>query len=487
MLRIFVLLERCHNMSSNGYDVVFVSNYSSNLDYTLDQTRRNLPSHINSIVLTYKKSNIRNSFSYEEYLENEFEKINSCDIVEFNNTFKDVNLNLSIVAERFLSDYYNLGASFGYKKYSNSDIEFIIKSWVFFLDKYISDSKIIFSGYADNMVSTLAFMLAEFRGKRCISFSAIFVVSPRIFLVDNIYNQPCRDLKFTDTVKSIDSLNGYMANFTAKSAMNEYRSNERFGSTPLFGFISARVLKSSFWRYTFFGHSGANKKSKLYLELDRISLVKKLIAYIVKSYNFLTTNLYLSIFSSKKTNTKKIVYFPLQVQPEASTATTSPFFVNLVSTIELISKSLPIGYMLIVKEHPVAPKGRRTLSTYRRINSFHNVSIVNSKVNGKDLIRNSEIVIGFGGTTLIESILLGSKILIFEDAFYSDSILVRKVGDIRKLYKHIFDMLMYMPPDKEKTEDLHKMLNFFNQRGFELNKDFEKNIAVNLLSIIERS
>jgi len=474
-------------MLGKGYDIVFVSNFSTNLDFTIDQIRKNLDSNINSIILTYKKSNVANSISYEEFLENEFEKVNSCDIAEFNNTFKDVNLNLSIVAERFLSDYYNLGASFGYKKYSNSDIEFIIKSWVFFLDKYISDSKIIFSGYADNMVSTLAFMLSKFRGKRCIAFSTMSIVSPRIYLVDNIYSQPCRDLKFTDTVKSIDSLNEYIANFTAKSALNQYQSNKRLESTPpLFGFISARVLKSSFWGYTFFGYSGANKKSKLYLELDRVSLVKKLIAYIVKSYNLLTTKLYLSIFSSKKINTKKIVYFPLQVQPEASTATTSPFFVNLVSTIELISKSLPIGYMLIVKEHPVAPKGRRNLNTYRRINSFHNVSIVNSKVNGKDLIRNSELVIGFGGTTLIESILLGSKILIFEDAFYSDSILVRKIGDIRKFYKYIYDMLMYRPSEKEKKEDLHKMLNFFNQRGFELDKDFEKNIAINLLSIIER-
>ena len=54
------------------------------------------------------------------------------------------------------------------------------------------------------------------------------------------------------------------------------------------------------------------------------------------------------------------------------------------------------------------------------------MSIVNSKVNGRDLIKNSELVIGFGGTTLIESVLLGSKILIFEDAFYSDSVLVKK-------------------------------------------------------------
>jgi len=467
------------------FDIVFISNYSSNLDYTLDQTRRNIPAHLKSIILTYKKSNIRNSFSYEEFLENEFEKVNSCDIAEFNNTFKDVNLNLSIVAERFLSDYYNLGASFGYKKYSNSDIEFIVKSWVFFLDKYISDSKIIFSGYADNMVSTLAFMLSEFRGKRCISFSAMSIVSPRIYLVDNIYSQPCKELKSTNIVKSIEELSEYMANFTAKSALKQYQSNKRVKATPpLFGIISARVLKGSFWRYTFFGHSGANKKSKLYLELDRVSLVKKLVAYIVKSYNFLTTNLYLSFFSIKKTNTKNIVYFPLQVQPEASTSTISPFFVNLLSTIELISKSLPIGYTLIVKEHPVAPKGRRNLTFYKRLNSFHNVSIANPKVNGKDLIMDSQLIIGYGGTTLIESILLKRKILIFDDAFYSDSILVRKVGDIRDLHRQIVDILRFKPSEKIKTNDLHKMLNFFNQRGFELDKDFEKNIAKNLMLIL---
>jgi len=473
-------------MSSNGYDVVFVSNYSSNLDYTLDQTRRNLPSHINSIVLTYKKSNIRNSFSYEEFLENEFEKINSYDIVEFNNTFKDVNLNLSIVAERFLSDYYNLGASFGYKKYSNSDIEFIIKSWVFFLDKYISDSRIIFSGYADNMISSLAFLLSDFRDKKCISFNAISVVSPKIYLFNSIFMQPYDSLMSENKVENIDTLSDYMNTFTAQSALKEYQSNKRLASSPaLFGIISARVLDIDFWKYALFGYKIKNKFIKKYLELDRVSLVRKMIAFAVKTFNFIVTKIYLGLFSKSRIDYDKTIYFPLQVQPEASTSTTSPYFVNLISTVELLSKSLPIGYKLIVKEHPVSTKGLRNLAFYKRINSFHNVSIVNSKVNGKDLIRNSELVIGFGGTTLIESILLGSKILIFEDAFYSDSILVRKVGDIRELYKHIFDMLMYRPSDKEKTEDLHKMLNFFNQRGFELDKDFEKNIAINLLSIIE--
>jgi hypothetical protein len=487
MLRRFVLSERFHDMP-NGCDIVFVSNYSSNLDYTLDQIRINLPAHVNSIVLTYKKSNIRNSFSYEEFLESEFEKVNSCDIVEFNNTFKDVNLNLSIVAERFLSDYYNLGASFGYKKYSNSDIEFIIKSWVFFLDEYISDGKIIFSGYADNMVSNLAFLLSDFRGKKCITFNTISVVSPKIYLSDSIFMQPYDSLMSENKIESIEVLIDYINTFTAQSALKEYQSNKRLASSPaLFGFISARVLDMGFWKYALFGYKVKNKFIKKYLELDRVSLVRKMTAYAVKTFNFIVTKIYLRLFSKSKIDYDKTIYFPLQVQPEASTATTSPLFVNLVSTIELISKSLPIGYTLIVKEHPVAPKGRRNLNTYRRINSFHNVSIVNSKVNGKDLIRNSELIIGFGGTTLIESILLGKKILIFEDAFYSDSILVKKVESVRKLYKHIFDMLMYRPSDKEKTEDLHKMLNFFNQRGFELDKDFEKNIAVNLLSIIERS
>ena len=112
------------------------------------------------------------------------------------------------------------------------------------------------------------------------------------------------------------------------------------------------------------------------------------------------------------------------------------------------------------------------------------MSIVNSKVNGRDLIKNSELVIGFGGTTLIESVLLGSKILIFEDAFYSDSVLVKKVGDIRMIYRYIYEMIELSVSDEKKTKDIHKMLNFFNQRGFELDKDFEKNIAKNIMRLL---
>ena len=47
------------------------------------------------------------------------------------------------------------------------------------------------------------------------------------------------------------------------------------------------------------------------------------------------------------------VYFPLQIMPERTILISSPFNTNQIEIIRHISKSLPIGYKLCVKEHPV--------------------------------------------------------------------------------------------------------------------------------------
>ena len=52
------------------------------------------------------------------------------------------------------------------------------------------------------------------------------------------------------------------------------------------------------------------------------------------------------------------------------------------------------------------------------------------------------------------------------------------------IYRYIYEMIGLSVSDEKKTKDIHKMLNFFNQRGFELDKDFEKNIAKNIMRLL---
>ena len=61
----------------------------------------------------------------------------------------------------------------------------------------------------------------------------------------------------------------------------------------------------------------------------------------------------------------KKVYFPLHVQPEYTTDVRAPFYTNQFAIVENIAKSIPIGYRVVVKEHP-GMKGERTFSYYRQ-------------------------------------------------------------------------------------------------------------------------
>ena len=109
--------------------------------------------------------------------------------------------------------------------------------------------------------------------------------------------------------------------------------------------------------------------------------------------------------------------FPLHLQPEASTLVLAPWYVNQITTIENISKSLPLNCFLYVKEHRSA-LGRHNLSFYKKIQSLHNVKLVAYDEDTPNLIANSKGVIVLSSTMGWESLLLGKPVYLLGDVFY---------------------------------------------------------------------
>ena len=90
-------------------------------------------------------------------------------------------------------------------------------------------------------------------------------------------------------------------------------------------------------------------------------------------------------------------YFPLQVEPEATTMILAPWLSNQELVIELIAKSLPPGVSLLVKEHP-SMLGRRRPGYYKRLRSFPNVELVDSSRSQFHLMEKAELSIVNTGT-----------------------------------------------------------------------------------------
>ena len=110
------------------------------------------------------------------------------------------------------------------------------------------------------------------------------------------------------------------------------------------------------------------------------------------------------------------VYMPLHLIPESTTFIKAPFYINELSIIEQVSKSLPINWKLYVKEHQ-AMVGERNLSFYNAVKKFPNVKLVkfNYYDDPKPWIQNAKGVVAISGTGAYEAAMLGKQSIVFAD------------------------------------------------------------------------
>lgn len=105
---------------------------------------------------------------------------------------------------------------------------------------------------------------------------------------------------------------------------------------------------------------------------------------------------------------EKYVYMPLHLIPESTTFSVAPFWINELTIIEALSKSLPAGWYLYVKEHQ-AMLGERGEEFYKKVKRIPNVKFVqyNYYKDPKPWIEKAEAVVSITGTAVYEAALLG--------------------------------------------------------------------------------
>jgi hypothetical protein len=110
-------------------------------------------------------------------------------------------------------------------------------------------------------------------------------------------------------------------------------------------------------------------------------------------------------------------FFPLHVDPEATTMVLSPMHTNQLGVIEALAKSLPIGMNLVVKEH-VPMLGWRPRGYYERIAAIPGVILFSPFADTMTLIRNAALTCVITGTAAWEAMLLGRPALIVGNSPY---------------------------------------------------------------------
>ena len=107
----------------------------------------------------------------------------------------------------------------------------------------------------------------------------------------------------------------------------------------------------------------------------------------------------------------RFVYFPLHVDPEASTMVKSPWHTDQISIIEALAKSIPANMSLVVKEH-LPMLGMRPRGFYDQIKRMPGVFLLGPQHDNFKLLNKARLTAVITGTAAWEAMCLGKPALV---------------------------------------------------------------------------
>ena len=171
-----------------------------------------------------------------------------------------------------------------------------------------------------------------------------------------------------------------------------------------------------------------------------------------------------------KINGTKFILFPLQTDAESALLLDAPLFTNQIEVIKQISKSMPIDYKLLVKEHPAAvSRSWRSIKTYKEIINIPRVIPVHPDVEISEVIKKSSLVIAISSTVALDSLFYEIPSIIFSENTISMIPSIHRLEGIRNLSETIRTMLKsnVEPKHLEKYIQFSEKISFpFDPLGF---------------------
>lgn len=109
---------------------------------------------------------------------------------------------------------------------------------------------------------------------------------------------------------------------------------------------------------------------------------------------------------------RRFAFYPLHLEPETSLQGLSPEYFYQLSLIAAVSRDLPAGTILVVKEHMTAI-GRRPRDFYGQIAEFKNVVLLDPTELGLECVKTADVTVTICGTAGFEAAVLGKQVVAF--------------------------------------------------------------------------
>lgn len=323
-----------------------------------------------------------------------------------------------VAAERSFTDYSFLFGGTGYRPERDSYIVPLILRMVAFFDAEYErlKPKAVVTAFGDNIFTFIAAVIAEEKGIRLLlpqpaylnegkSLEAGYFGNSRylesyamVRLYLELKSRPLTDAERARARAFADTLIAYDGNVTLSHIYKKKDFEKPL--TPQWNrllsyLLEQRMLDSAvaFYKIDWLRKIAANVK--------RIFRRKRISSFLARQ---------------SQSVPPAAVFYPLHFQPEASTLVNGIWYSNQIALVENLSKALPLGYTLVVKEHPRG-RGTRPLWQYQHLASLHNVQFCD--LPSKEILRQSEMVVTISGSIGLEALAMKKPVLMLGRTFHT--------------------------------------------------------------------
>ena len=157
-----------------------------------------------------------------------------------------------------------------------------------------------------------------------------------------------------------------------------------------------------------------------------------------------------------------IVYYPLQIEPESTLMLESQMCDNQLTAIDWLAKTLPGGWLLVVKEHPGAT-APRPAGFWTQVSGYPNVVVASVMEDSAAIVERARAVAALNGTVGLQAAVSGKPVISFHPFFIAAALdhglVVRSYEETRTALTRIRDG--DLPPVEERLRQgraLHQAL-----------------------------
>ena len=176
--------------------------------------------------------------------------------------------------------------------------------------------------------------------------------------------------------------------------------------------------------------------------------------------------------------TQNYLFWGFHLTTEATISLRGLPYLTQTSLIESISRVLPYGYFLYVREHP-SWRDKNKFEHLKKLSELPNVRVISTDIPTHTVLRNSKGVITYNATTGIEALMHGKPVLSFSpNIYYPLHPAADYCSDLYELGAKLA-RLVNMNVEREDTISyLQKMFQITNDVPMEAETFFSKQDAV---------